>query len=90
MARARAAPPRRPAVVAGDAWTYCRWYFPILLVFVLGLLTSTVYLRHHWVVDLVAGVCLVPWTLWLAPRYERWWATSVNGAATGTSGHPAK
>lgn len=72
------------------AWTYCRWYFPILLVFVLGLLTSTVYLRHHWVVDLVAGMCLVPWTLWFAPRYERWWATVVNGVAPGAIAHPAK
>ena len=34
------------------AWRYCRWFFPILLVFVVGLLVSTVYLRHHWVVDL--------------------------------------
>ena len=57
------------------AWRYCRWYFPILLVFVVGLLTSTVYLRHHWVVDLIAGALLVPWVLWLTPRYERWWRT---------------
>lgn len=59
------------------AWKYCRWFFPILLVFVVGLLTSTVYLRHHWVVDLLAGMCLVPWTIWFAPRYERWWRTRV-------------
>jgi membrane-associated phospholipid phosphatase len=64
------------------AWKYCRWYFPILLVFVLVLLASTVYLRHHWVVDLLAGTCLVPWTLWLAPRYERWWKAAVNGQQT--------
>jgi len=55
------------------AWKYCRWFFPFLLVFVVGLLLSTVYLRHHWVVDLIAGVLLVPWVLWLTPRYERWW-----------------
>lgn len=55
------------------AWTYCRWFFPFLLVFVVGLLVSTVYLRHHWVVDLIAGAMLVPWVLWLTPRYERWW-----------------
>jgi membrane-associated phospholipid phosphatase len=64
------------------AWKYCRWYFPILLVFVLVLLASTVYLRHHWVVDLLAGTCLVPWTVWLAPRYERWWKATVNGQPT--------
>ena len=60
------------------AWKYCRWYFPILLVFVIGLLTSTIYLRHHWVVDLIAGACLVPWTLWFAPRYERWWNSRIR------------
>jgi len=55
------------------AWKYCRWFFPILFTFVVGLFVSTVYLRHHWVVDLIAGVMLVPWVLWLTPRYERWW-----------------
>jgi len=66
------------------AWRYCRWFFPILLVFVIGLLASTVYLRHHWVVDLLAGMCLVPWTLWAAPRFERWWRTHVNGERLAT------
>jgi membrane-associated phospholipid phosphatase len=60
------------------AWKYCRWFFPILLVFVCGLLTATVYLRHHWVVDLLAGMLLVPWAVWLAPRFERWWAERVQ------------
>lgn len=62
------------------AWQYCRWFFPILLTFVVGLLVSTVYLRHHWVVDLIAGVPLVPWALWITPRFERWWNTRVLGA----------
>jgi membrane-associated phospholipid phosphatase len=60
------------------AWRYLRWYFPILLVFVAGLLVSTVYLRHHWVVDLLAGAALVPWVLWVTPRYERWWRNRVQ------------
>jgi membrane-associated phospholipid phosphatase len=67
------------------AWKYCRWYFPILLLFVIVLLASTVYLRHHWVVDLLAGMLLVPWTVWLAPRYERWWKATVNGQTLGRS-----
>jgi membrane-associated phospholipid phosphatase len=62
------------------AWKHCRWFFPILLTFVVGLLVSTVYLRHHWVVDLIAGVPLVPWALWITPRFERWWNTRVLGA----------
>lgn len=54
-------------------WRYCRWYFPILLPIVLGLLTSTVYLRHHWVVDLIGGVLLLPWVAWVTPRFARRW-----------------
>jgi membrane-associated phospholipid phosphatase len=65
------------------AWKYCRWFFPILLVFVCGLLVSTVYLRHHWVVDLLAGMLLVPWVLWLTPRYERLWARLQQGRVVG-------
>jgi membrane-associated phospholipid phosphatase len=60
------------------AWKYCRWFFPILLAFVVGLLVSTVYLRHHWVVDLLAGAVLVPWALWITPRFERWWPTRAT------------
>ncbi|MCL4845738.1 MAG: phosphatase PAP2 family protein [Acidobacteria bacterium] len=55
------------------AWRYCRWYFPILLVVVTGLLVATVYLRHHYVVDLIAGALLLPWVVWLTPRFDRWW-----------------
>ncbi len=55
------------------AWRHLRWFFPILLAFVVPLLVSTVYLRHHWVVDLLAGAALVPWVLWVTPRFERWW-----------------
>lgn len=79
---ARAAFPSLHAAVSGlslyYAWKYCRWFFPILLTFVIGLLASTVYLRHHWVVDLIAGVPLVPWALWITPRFERWWTERVQ------------
>jgi membrane-associated phospholipid phosphatase len=55
------------------AWRFCRWYFPVLLVVVIGLLVSTVYLRHHYVVDLIAGALMLPWVAWATPRFERWW-----------------
>lgn len=54
-------------------WRHCRWYFPILLPIVIVLLTATVYLRHHWVVDLIAGALLLPWVVWATPRFDRWW-----------------
>jgi membrane-associated phospholipid phosphatase len=66
---------------------YCPWFFPFLLVFVVGLLVSTVYLRHHWVVDLLAGAALVPWVIWLTPRFERFWWTHV-ARGTDTSPEP--
>jgi membrane-associated phospholipid phosphatase len=54
-------------------WRYCRWYFAVLLIVVSGLLVATIYLRHHYVVDLLAGAALVPWALWAAPRFDRFW-----------------
>jgi membrane-associated phospholipid phosphatase/uncharacterized membrane protein YidH (DUF202 family) len=65
------------------AWRYCRGFFPVLLSFVLPLLVATVYLRHHWVVDLLAGMALVPWVLWVTPRFERWWTRDSRLAARG-------
>ncbi len=62
------------------AWKSCRWFFPILLAFVIGLLVSTVYLRHHWVVDLIAGALMLPWALWITPRFERFWKTRGQSA----------
>ncbi len=56
------------------AWRYLRWYVVPLGFVVVGLLAATIYLRHHFVVDLLAGALLVPWVLWAAPRFERWWS----------------
>ncbi len=56
------------------AWRYLRWWFWGLLPFVLGLWASTIYLRHHYFVDLVAGWVLAPAAVWLAPRVDAWWA----------------
>jgi membrane-associated phospholipid phosphatase len=56
------------------AWRYLRGWFWVLLPFVLGLWASTIYLRHHYTVDLLAGFLLAPVALWMAPRLDRWWA----------------
>ena len=55
------------------AWRYVRPWFWVLLPFSLGLWVSTVYLRHHYVVDLLAGWALAPVAVWLAPRVDGWW-----------------
>jgi membrane-associated phospholipid phosphatase len=56
------------------AWRVLRRWFWVLLPFVIGLWVSTIYLRHHYFVDLVAGWALAPVAFSLAPRIDRWWA----------------
>jgi membrane-associated phospholipid phosphatase len=65
------------------AWRFLRlrlgrwrvpWWFSVLMPFVLGLWISTIYLRHHYFVDLVAGWLLAPVAMWAAPRADGWWA----------------
>ncbi len=56
------------------AWRFLRSWFFALLPFVVGLWVSTIYLRHHYFVDLVAGWALAPVAVWLAPRIDAWWA----------------
>jgi hypothetical protein len=55
------------------AWRHLRWFFPIQLFFGLGLVLGTVYLRHHWVVDIFAGLVLTFAAFWSGPRVESWW-----------------
>jgi membrane-associated phospholipid phosphatase len=55
------------------AWRHARWWFWALLPFVLGLWVSTIYLRHHYFVDLVAGWLLAPVAIRVAPRLDAWW-----------------
>jgi len=61
-------------VVLVYAWRYLRVAFWVLLPFVAGLWVSTIYLRHHYAVDLLAGWALAPAAVWLAPRLDAWWA----------------
>jgi membrane-associated phospholipid phosphatase len=56
------------------AWRSARWWAWVLLPFVLGLWASTIYLRHHYFVDLLGGWLLAPAALWVAPRLDAWWA----------------
>jgi membrane-associated phospholipid phosphatase len=56
-----------------QAWRYKRPWFWALLPFAVGLWISTIYLRHHYVVDLLAGWALAPVALAAAPRLDAWW-----------------
>ena len=73
------------------SWRYLRPWFWTLLPFTAGLWVSTIYLRHHYVVDLVAGWALAPLAAQVAPRLDRWWASrqAQLGHATARGAEPA-
>jgi membrane-associated phospholipid phosphatase len=60
-------------VVLIQAWRFLRPWFWAVLPFAVGLWFSTIYLRHHYVVDLIAGWALAPLAVALAPRLDAWW-----------------
>ncbi|MGA2629314.1 MAG: phosphatase PAP2 family protein [Terriglobia bacterium] len=55
------------------AWRNSRPLFAILAPFVLSLFVSTVYLRYHYLVDVVAGLLLAPFAFLLANWLFRRW-----------------
>ncbi len=55
------------------AWKFrarVRWWVTALGT---GLIIATVFLRYHYVIDVVAGIAFFLLTLWLLPMVERWW-----------------
>jgi membrane-associated phospholipid phosphatase len=63
------------------AFRFVRPLFFVLLPFVVGLWVSTIYLRHHYFVDLLAGWALAPLALAVAPRLDRFWRSVQRRAA---------
>jgi len=52
--------------------------FAVLIPVVTGLIISTVYLRYHYVIDVIAGIALTGLTIALAPRLRRLLSTQVD------------
>ena len=48
-----------------------RWRFGCYLVPCVGLWCSTIYLRYHYLIDVICGFSLALFALWLARRYAR-------------------
>ena len=55
------------------AWRYIRWLFYVMLPLVILLIVSTVYLRHHYVIDLIAGGMLSLAVFRIGPLLEDFW-----------------
>jgi len=73
------------------AWKYTRRLFWVILPFCIGLFLSTIYLRHHYVVDLVAGFALGILAFIYGPRIDAWWRAhhpnrADNRGSTAASG----
>ena len=49
-----------------------RWW---ILTFGVLLIVSTVYLRYHYVIDIVAGIVWWAVCIWSAPRIHAWWTS---------------
>jgi membrane-associated phospholipid phosphatase len=60
------------------AFRYRRPLFWIYLPIDILLIFSTVYLRYHYVIDVIAGFAFAGITLLLGPRLWAWWVTGVT------------
>lgn len=67
------------------AFKYVRKLFWVMLPFCTGLILSTIYLRHHYVVDLLAGFVLGILAFVFGPRIDAWWRSMRTTAAEGIS-----
>ncbi len=55
------------------AFKYSKKLFALLLIPGISLVLATVYLRHHYVVDILAGFALAVFVYFAAPGINRWW-----------------
>ena len=60
------------------AWRFHRKFFWIQLPLAISLVVATIYLRYHFVVDILAGVIVVALSFYLTPRLVNYWERSVN------------
>jgi membrane-associated phospholipid phosphatase len=61
--------------------TKARW---LLLILGSLLIVATVYLRYHYVVDLIGGALLAWFTLWSGDKLEVWWRSLAQRLWGGT------
>ncbi len=57
---------------------YTRWFFLSLVTL---LIIGTVYLRYHYVIDVIAGVFSFGFTIWSGDRIASWWNHWKNASA---------
>jgi membrane-associated phospholipid phosphatase len=64
------------------AFKFRKLLFGLLLLPAVLLVLATIYLRHHYVVDILAGFALAVWTYHVAPHVDRAWNRLRESAVT--------
>ncbi|KEO82820.1 phosphatase PAP2 family protein [Tumebacillus flagellatus] len=62
-------------------WTYRRKWLWLYAPLVVSILVSTIYLRYHYVIDVLAGIGLAALTCWLGRAGTAWWQVRVQPSA---------
>ncbi len=62
------------------AYRYSKILFAVILIPGVSLVLATVYLRHHYVVDILAGFALAIVVYFIAPAIDGWWKRVTNAA----------
>lgn len=66
-------------IVTTYAFKYRRWLFWFLMPVNVGIIMATVYLRYHYVVDVLAGLALAAFCVWAGPKVNDFWYRRVTG-----------
>lgn len=64
------------------AWKHTRTMFWGFLPIAIGLVLATVYLRHHYVIDIIAGFALAIFVYFVSPKINEWWCKKRIRAGT--------
>jgi membrane-associated phospholipid phosphatase len=66
-------------IVTTYAFKYRRTLFWFLLPVATGIVMATMYLRYHYVIDVIAGLFLAAFCVWAGPRVNAFWYKHVSG-----------
>lgn len=66
-------------IVTTYAYKYRRWLFWLMLPVCTGIVTATIYLRYHYVIDIIAGLVHAAFCVWAGPRVNNLWYKYVTG-----------
>jgi hypothetical protein len=66
-------------IVTTYAYKYRRWLFWFFLPVNIGIVAATIYLRYHYVIDIIAGLFHAAFCVWAGPHVNMLWYRYVSG-----------